>query len=169
MSLSAKKSIIKLPALSNKTKTRKVRPLLDMKIQLREMNDRMSLIVDFEKPQFMAFFAFMFENFFMQPLKFIDLESQPINNVFSGNDMGRNFLDKINRLNSLSERQREIFEKLLKGLSNYEISRELNIKESTVKNHLNEVYLKLGVPNRYVAIAQYRDLIENVRKISSGK
>ena len=83
--------------------------------------------------------------------------------------MGRNFLDKINRLNSLSVRQSEIFEKLLRGLSNEEISEEIGLSLSTVKNHLNEVFLKLGVPSRYAAIAQYHDLYENVKKLSSGK
>ena len=169
MSRSAKKLKINLPALSKKTITRKVRPLLGMKVQLREINGRMNLNVDIEKPQFIAFFSFMFENFFMQPLKFIDNESQPFNNELSGNTMGRNFLDKINRLNSLSVRQSEIFEKLLRGLSNEEISEEIGLSLSTVKNHLNEVFLKLGVPSRYAAIAQYHDLYENVKKLSSVK
>jgi DNA-binding CsgD family transcriptional regulator len=169
MSRSAKNLKISLPGLSKKTMTRKVRPLLNMEVQLREINGRMNLNIDFEKPQFIAFFSFMFENFFMQPLKFIDQDCQPLNNGSSGNTMGRNFLDKINRLNSLSERQHEIFEKLLRGLSNEAIAKEIRRKLSTVKNHLNEVYLKLGVPNRYVAIAQYRDLFENVKKLSSGK
>jgi DNA-binding CsgD family transcriptional regulator len=167
MSRSANNLPKNLSSLSKKTKIRKAVPLLNMSLQLREINDRINVNMDFEKPQFIDFFGSLFAEYILQRLNFVTPEGHAFNNILSVNDKDNFSLDKINRLKALSPRQLEIFEQLLKGLNNFEISRVLNIKESTVKNHLNEVYLKLGVPNRYVTIAQYRDLYEKVRKTSS--
>jgi DNA-binding CsgD family transcriptional regulator len=167
MSRSAKNSPEKLSSLSRKAKIRKSVPLLNMKVQLRETNKSINVNIELEKPQFIDFFGSLFADYILRRLSFVPPDEQGFNNILSVTDKDNFSLDKINRLKALSARQLEVFEKLLKGLSNFEISRELNIKESTVKNHLSEVYLKLGVPNRYVAIAQYRDLYEKVRKTSS--
>ena len=53
---------------------------------------------------------------------------------------------------ALSGRELEILGLLAKGLSNRAISRELFISEATVKTHLVNVFDKLGVDNRTVAI-----------------
>jgi len=138
-----------------------------MNVPLRETNKCINVNINFEKPQFIDFFGSLFADYILRRLSFVTPDGQGFNNVLSVTDKDNFSLDKINRLKALFARQFEIFEILLKSLSNFEISRELNIKESTVKSHLNEVYLKLGVPNRYVTIAQYRDLYEKVRKASS--
>lgn len=167
MSRRANNSAIKLSALSIKEKARESVPLLNMNVELRELNESINVNINFEKPQFIDFFGNLLADYILRRLNFVTLEGQSFNNILSVTDKDNFSLDKINRLKALSERQTEIFERLLKGLSNYEISGELNIKVSTVKNHLNEVYLKLGVPNRPVAITQYRDLYLKLRKISS--
>ena len=48
----------------------------------------------------------------------------------------------------LTGREYEIARLIAQGLSNKHICRQLNISEGTVKVHLNNVYQKLGVPNR---------------------
>ncbi|GHF69134.1 helix-turn-helix transcriptional regulator [Seohaeicola zhoushanensis] len=48
----------------------------------------------------------------------------------------------------LSGRELEIVELLLKGASNKEIAKRLNIVENTVKVHLRSCYAKIGVRNR---------------------
>lgn len=170
MSRSAKRSSEKLPALTKRKKINKGRPLNATVVSFKEVNNRIKLNLDFEKSRFLDFFGPLLEDYLTGRLSYANgAGGGAFSTSLSVNRFDDFSLDKINRIKALSERQCEIFEKLLIGLNNYEISLELGISECTVKNHLQDVYLKLGVPNRYVAIAHYRDLYENVRKISSGE
>lgn len=58
---------------------------------------------------------------------------------------------------SLTARERETLQRLVKGDSNREIASALDISVGTVKNHLTGVYKKLGVSSRAEAIVQARD------------
>ncbi|WP_226689597.1 MULTISPECIES: response regulator transcription factor [Ruegeria] len=58
-------------------------------------------------------------------------------------------------IHSLSRKERVILEALAKGLSNRELSKDLQISTNTVKFHLSNIYEKLGVKNRAQAIAFY--------------
>jgi|GEM_PF-2255659 len=51
----------------------------------------------------------------------------------------------------LSKREQEVLECLAKGKSNDEIATALSISPNTVKNHLDRVFKKLGVNNRFAA------------------
>lgn len=71
----------------------------------------------------------------------------------------RNSLDKIS---SLSKREYEVLELLSKALSNRDIGNKLFISEKTVKNHVTNIYKKLGVKDRLqAAIFTYN----NIKKI----
>lgn len=63
----------------------------------------------------------------------------------------------------LTERERGILERVGRGLTTAEISRDLFISEHTVKFHLTNVYRKLGVSNRAAAVryAIENDLVES--------
>ena len=67
------------------------------------------------------------------------------------------FLDirslKQDPIESLSPRERTLLEALSKGLTNRELSKELDISENTVKFHLSNLFEKLHVKNRAQAIA----------------
>lgn len=67
------------------------------------------------------------------------------------------FLDvrglKQDPIESLSPRERNLLEALSKGLTNRELSKELEISENTVKFHLSNLFEKLDVKNRAQAIA----------------
>ena len=54
--------------------------------------------------------------------------------------------------NDLSPRQQDIMLALARGLSNQEIADELDIKLSTVRNNIADVYYKLGISNRVQAL-----------------
>ena len=54
---------------------------------------------------------------------------------------------------NLSERQREILFALCRGLSNPDISTQLDISLETVKQHLNNLFAKIGAANRTEAVA----------------
>jgi DNA-binding NarL/FixJ family response regulator len=53
----------------------------------------------------------------------------------------------------LTRREQEVVGLLVQGLSNRRIARALRISESTVKNHLRAIFLKLSVGDRTQAIA----------------
>jgi len=53
-----------------------------------------------------------------------------------------------------TEREAVVLELLVKGLSNRQIARQLNISESTVKNHLHALYSKLGAESRSQAVGE---------------
>ena len=61
------------------------------------------------------------------------------------------------RSNLLTRRQKEVFELILSGKSNKEITQLLHIEFSTLKSHINKIYKTLGVSNR-------REVIRNFRK-----
>jgi DNA-binding NarL/FixJ family response regulator len=58
----------------------------------------------------------------------------------------------------LTRREREITEAVGQGLRNKDIGRRLDISEKTVKSHLNNIFRKLEVDNRFAAGLYARDL-----------
>ncbi|MHA6668404.1 response regulator [Homoserinimonas sp. A447] len=55
-------------------------------------------------------------------------------------------------LDSLTEREREVFTAIARGLTNTEISRSFHLSESTVKTHVGHILLKLGLRDRIHAV-----------------
>ena len=62
--------------------------------------------------------------------------------------LGLTLLGRLDPRESLSAREREVYDLLCVGLSNREIATRLFITESTVKVHAHHVYDKLGIRSR---------------------
>ncbi len=56
----------------------------------------------------------------------------------------------------LTVREHEVLALIAQGLSNTEISQRLVLSPKTVRNHISNIYLKLGVPDRARAIVHAR-------------
>lgn len=70
-------------------------------------------------------------------------------------------LDQIRETYSISVREAEVFELILAGLSNKEISEQLYISEHTVKNHITRIFQKLNVNDRAQAMAMVYQICIN--------
>lgn len=62
----------------------------------------------------------------------------------------------------LTDREKEVLNLLVKGLSNSELSEQLSISKATVKFHLTNLFAKLGAKNRIEAVtaALQHDLVD---------
>jgi DNA-binding CsgD family transcriptional regulator len=68
-------------------------------------------------------------------------------------DTNLSFMPQHERVLTLTESK--VLRQLAMGKTNRGISEELQIKEQSVANHIHNVYLKLGVPNRAEALLYY--------------
>lgn len=71
-------------------------------------------------------------------------------------------LTKINKKITpvtLSQREFEVIQAIYAGKNNQDICGELFISLNTLKRHINNAYMKLGVPNRSAAIALLRNMM----------
>ena len=75
----------------------------------------------------------------------------------------RQALDDTAGIPDFTPRQMEVMKSITRGLSNDDIARQLGLSKTRIKQHLNEIYEKLGAANRAeaVAIAIHRELLKN--------
>jgi DNA-binding CsgD family transcriptional regulator len=61
-------------------------------------------------------------------------------------------LDAGDPVGTLSQRQREVMDLVSRGVRNAEIAARLQVSEKTVKNHINQIFSKLGASSRVEAV-----------------
>lgn len=66
----------------------------------------------------------------------------------------------LSRLRTLSRRERQVLQLMLEARRIVAIAEELNIAEQTVRNHVSNLYSKLGIHDR-MEIVNYVDVIRN--------
>ncbi len=69
-------------------------------------------------------------------------------------------MQQILTLSTLTNREREVIEELCKGLGYKEIACRMFVSRETVKQHLKNIYRKMGVNNRMQASMQYMSEIK---------
>jgi pimeloyl-ACP methyl ester carboxylesterase/DNA-binding CsgD family transcriptional regulator len=57
----------------------------------------------------------------------------------------------------LTAREREVLDLIARGLDNAQIAQSLSVSAKTVRNHINNIFGKLGTPNRAQAIVRARE------------
>jgi DNA-binding CsgD family transcriptional regulator len=81
----------------------------------------------------------------------IPVNSQPVIVIFIIEDKISNKLNvnEIRQQYKLTRREADVLRRTLDGFKNIEISKDLEIVEQTVKDHLSNIYGKIGVENRF--------------------
>ena len=86
-------------------------------------------------------------------------------NVYSG-EIGQQLTQHLSRAEhdkqgkvfpELTNREHEILAYVARGQGNHEIGRQLHLSEKTVRNHLANILVKLGLRDRAAAVALARD------------
>ena len=80
--------------------------------------------------------------FYDRELLYRLVEDEPAATITGKNSLG----------SPLTRRELEILSQLSNGLSNFEISKNLNISENTVKKHISNIFIKINVKDRTQAI-----------------
>lgn len=80
--------------------------------------------------------------FYDRELLYRLVEDEPAATITGRNNLGT----------PLTRRELEILSQLSNGLSNFEISKNLNISENTVKKHISNIFIKINVKDRTQAI-----------------
>lgn len=57
----------------------------------------------------------------------------------------------------LSDREREVLDLVARGLDNHSIARRLVLNEKTVRNHVSNIFTKLGMSSRAEAVVKARE------------
>jgi DNA-binding NarL/FixJ family response regulator len=73
---------------------------------------------------------------------------------------GNASLRKADLLRDLTSRESEVLQLVAAGMSNKQIGLKLDLHEKTVKHHMTQVFVKLGVANRTEAAMAFRDALE---------
>jgi DNA-binding CsgD family transcriptional regulator len=89
------------------------------------------------------------------PLIYVVIMEETISNKLDMNEIRQEF--------RLTRRETDIVRRVVDGLRNIEIAEEVDISEQTVKDHLSNIYMKIGVENR---LALMRKLMQtsNIQK-----
>jgi len=158
---------IKSLARPRSTKIKNVISLIDVNMNVKELKQDIVLNIRFDRNQLADVFRYMAEKSFSEDFHLSDIENEDPFRKLTVNQKDSTPVLWIDDKNYLTCREIEIMERLSEGLLNKEIADELGLKVNTVRNHLQNIYPKLGVGNRSEAIIAYLKIRDKYKNMSS--
>ena len=73
----------------------------------------------------------------------------------------------VNPIAVLTPREQEVLQLIASGSSNREIAQTLYISEKTVKNHITNLLMGLGLRDRTQAAIYYHELVSGLKSLES--
>jgi DNA-binding NarL/FixJ family response regulator len=160
---------IKFPTIPHCTPFKNITSLFDVNMNVRELKDGIVLNIKIDANQLTDLFRSIADKSFTEDSDLaVQNNERPVNEL-TGNEKDSTSELCITDEYHLTSREVEIMEILSKGLNYKEIADELGIKFSTVNNHLQHIYRKLGVSNRSEASIEYLKSRDKHKKLSSGE
>ena len=143
---------IKLTGKPAQERLKNIKSLLDVKMNVKEINNDIVLNIRFNGLQFLEIFKYLLKKYYIDNFDFTSKGNTDRIKSLSSEIEGKFPAFQINSNRPLTCREIEIMEKLSQGLLLKEIASELGLCTNTVKNHLKNIYPKLGAKNRSEAI-----------------
>lgn len=164
MGLHYKNSGIKLKPKPLNKKLKNVTSLLDMNMKVKKLKHDIVLNIRFDGLPAKDFFKYFIEKPLIENFELVDPDYENSINKLPVNRKSKVPVFSIDNKNTLTIREIEIMEKLSEGLLYKEIADSLGLSLNTVKNHLKNIYPKLGAGNRSEAIIEYLIISDKIKK-----
>ena len=160
---------IKFPTIPHCTPFKNITSLFDVNVNVKDLNHGIVLNLRFDANQLTDLFRSIAEKSFSEDSNLaVQNNESPVKGITVNEKDSTSELCITDEYH-LTSREVEIMEILSKGLNYKEIADELGIKFSTVNNHLQHIYRKLGVSNRSEASIEYLKSRDKHTKLSSGE
>jgi DNA-binding CsgD family transcriptional regulator len=150
MSQSAKNSDLILIAIPRNNRIKNKNFMLVMNLQITEMNQYGFSDIKIDGPQFINLLRSISENSEFLKRNVEDSENK---SIYYRKKKVRAL--HIVKRKDLSEREIELMERIVSGLSNQEIADDLGLRLNTVKSHLQRIYIIFDVTNRHAAKVEF--------------
>lgn len=111
----------------------------------------------------------MLEKSLNEDVRSVGNDSQNTIENLSDNGKDNNPDMQYDKYKSLTAREVEIMNILVRGKLNKEIANELDLHTDTVRAHLRHIFPKLNTENRAEAIVEYLKITGKVKSISSDE
>lgn len=160
---------IKLTGKPAPERLKNIKSLLDVKMNVKEINNDIVLNIRFNGLQFLEIFKYLLKKYYIGNFDFTSKGNTDRIKFLSSEIEGKFPAFQINSNRPLTCREIEIMEKLSQGLLLKEIASELGLCTNTVKNHLKNIYPKLGAKNRSEAIIVFLNFQDKIKNISFVK
>jgi DNA-binding NarL/FixJ family response regulator len=161
--------VMQFPVIPRCTPFKNFTSLFDVNMNVKELKDGIVLNIKIDANQLTDLFRSISDKSFTEDSNLaVQSNERPVNEL-TGNEKDSTSELCITDEYHLTSREVEIMEILSKGLNYKEIADELGIKFSTVNNHLQHIYRKLGVSNRSEASIEYLKSRDKHKKLSSGE
>jgi DNA-binding NarL/FixJ family response regulator len=159
---------IKIPLKPPKTTTNKISTILDPDMNLREAKHDIILNISLDGNELADFFSYLAEKSLSEESSQTIKVNENAVKQLPGDEAGLKHRLWVDEKTYLTCREVEIMELLLKGWLIKEIAVDLTLSDNTIRNHLQNIYHKLGIGNRSEAIIVYQKCLDKNKNMSTS-